>query len=111
MVNHKASIDPLLTIGDGSMNPDNLERKDKLIFFLIYDKFGQMSRVSVRPWCCMNFGMAEEKSQLCDKKKCGADSDLRECRWGLDLIIEFDAISLSVVRFRENTILKHGIKT
>lgn len=29
VVNHKASIDPLLTIGDGSMNPDNLERKDK----------------------------------------------------------------------------------
>lgn len=26
VVNHKANIDPLLTIGDGSMNPDNLEK-------------------------------------------------------------------------------------
>lgn len=27
VVNHKASIDPLLTIGEGSMNPDNLRNK------------------------------------------------------------------------------------
>lgn len=25
VVNHKASMDPLLTIGEGSMNPDNLQ--------------------------------------------------------------------------------------
>lgn len=40
VVNHKASIDPELTIGDGSMNPDNLERKDtKKMFFFIHDTF------------------------------------------------------------------------
>ena len=27
VVNHKANIDPLLTIGEGSMNPDNLKKK------------------------------------------------------------------------------------
>lgn len=29
VVNHKANIDPLLTIGEGSMNPDNLENTKK----------------------------------------------------------------------------------
>lgn len=27
VVNHKANIDPLLTMGEGSINPDNLENK------------------------------------------------------------------------------------
>lgn len=29
VVNHKANIDPLLTIGEGSMNPDNLKNTEK----------------------------------------------------------------------------------
>lgn len=27
VVNHKANMDPLLTMGEGSINPDNLENK------------------------------------------------------------------------------------
>lgn len=37
VVNHKANIDPLLTIGDGSMNPDNLKdtkKKEKKCFHM-----------------------------------------------------------------------------
>lgn len=30
VVNHKANIDPLLTIGEGSMNPDNLKNKTEM---------------------------------------------------------------------------------
>lgn len=72
VVNHKASIEPLLTIGDGSMNPDNLERKDKKRSFLICDNFGLFLKLT------MDVGVLQRKARkssiykkaLCDKKKC-----------------------------------------
>lgn len=50
VVNHKASIDPLLTIGDGSMNPDNLEgkrHKRGFPFCLSVRSFGLLLKLNV----------------------------------------------------------------
>lgn len=55
VVNHKASIDPLLTIGDGSMNPDNLEGKDKerggFLFLFIIEELWTVGGIKCE-WEC-----------------------------------------------------------
>lgn len=54
VVNHKASIDPLLTIGDGSINPDNLGGKDKkrgVSFLFIYEAFWTSAEMKCE-WEC-----------------------------------------------------------
>lgn len=53
VVNHKANIDPLLTIGEGSMNPDNLKNKTE-IFKNIYFSASQQDMFTVD--LCMDAG-------------------------------------------------------
>lgn len=60
VVNHKANIDPLLTIGEGSMNPDNLKNTEK-----------SFKHTSVKIQCVSGLLISERKQ--------GATSNLNAC--------------------------------
>lgn len=109
VVNHRARMDPLLTIGDGSRNPDNLERKDRKHLHLWCSKLrtdvGRTGEALLRH----EFKHYENQIVNCVIRKSVFGSALRGWGWEIPKV---DAIfSVSVVVLLKNIVLKHGAIT